>query len=87
MIHGSSEGRFRITYAPGGLTRAEIESVGFQFMEWSEAEIKYSPHQCQEGWNQTGGEEFYFIGHPAKDFGADPVYSDTVGLNSSIITP
>src|SRR5207247_1132019 len=29
LIHGSSEGRFRITYCPGGLSREEIEAVGF----------------------------------------------------------
>ena len=28
LIHGSSEGRFSITYCPGHLTREEIESVG-----------------------------------------------------------
>lgn len=25
LIHGSSEGRFTVTYCPGGLTREEIE--------------------------------------------------------------
>lgn len=25
LIHGSSEGRFKITYCPGGLTREEVE--------------------------------------------------------------
>ncbi len=29
LIHGSSEGRFTITYAPAGLSRQEIEGVGF----------------------------------------------------------
>ena len=35
LIHGSSEGRFRITYctdpATGGLTRDEVESVGYSW--------------------------------------------------------
>lgn len=35
LIHGSSEGRFRIVYctepSAGGLTKAEVESVGFQW--------------------------------------------------------
>ena len=30
LIHASSEGRFRITWCPGQLTREEIEGVGFQ---------------------------------------------------------
>ena len=29
LIHGSSEGRFTITYCPGHLTRREIEDAGF----------------------------------------------------------
>ncbi len=33
LIHGSSEGRFRITYAPGGLDRAEVEGVGFEYAD------------------------------------------------------
>ena len=33
LIHGSTEGRFTVTYAPGpGLSRAEIESVGFRYL-------------------------------------------------------
>ena len=31
LIHGSSEGRFSITYCPGHLTRDEIESVNFRY--------------------------------------------------------
>ncbi len=40
LIHGSSEGRFSITYCPGkrpeNLTRAEIESVGFNYADIDE---------------------------------------------------
>ena len=33
LIHGSTEGRFTVTYAPGpGLSRAEIEGVGFRYL-------------------------------------------------------
>ena len=31
LIHGSSEDRFTIRYAAGGLSREEIESVGFNW--------------------------------------------------------
>jgi nickel-dependent lactate racemase len=31
LIHGSSEGRFIITYCPGHLTRQEMEGVGFRY--------------------------------------------------------
>ncbi len=33
LIHGSSEGRFRITYCPGHLSREEIESVGYGYAD------------------------------------------------------
>ena len=31
LIHGSSEGRFYITYCPGHLTKEEVEGVGFRY--------------------------------------------------------
>src|SRR6185436_8801373 len=33
LIHGSSEGRFRIRYAPAKLSQKEIESVGFEYAD------------------------------------------------------
>ena len=33
LIHGSSEGRFNITYAPGHLTPEETRSVGYQWAD------------------------------------------------------
>jgi nickel-dependent lactate racemase len=38
LIHGSTEGRFDVVYCPGpGLTRAEVESVGFRYLPYEEA--------------------------------------------------
>jgi hypothetical protein len=38
LIHGSTEGRFTMTYAPGpGVSRAEIEGVGFRYLPLDEA--------------------------------------------------
>jgi hypothetical protein len=38
LIHGSSEGRFRVTYAPGPeLSRADVEGVGFGYLPLEEA--------------------------------------------------
>jgi nickel-dependent lactate racemase len=38
LIHGSTEGRFTVTYAPGpALSRADIEGVGFNYMPLDEA--------------------------------------------------
>ena len=43
LIHGSSEGRFNITYCPGHLTREEIEGVHFRFARLDEMTKKYDP--------------------------------------------
>ena len=48
MIHGSSEGRFKITYAPGKLTREEIENVGYGYMDLQEALKRCCPHLVQQ---------------------------------------
>jgi nickel-dependent lactate racemase len=66
LIHGSSEGRFTITYAPGGLTRSEIEGVHYQFADLDEVLNRYSPARMHEGVNTLpDGEEIFFIGAPS----------------------
>jgi nickel-dependent lactate racemase len=65
LIHGSSEGRFRITYCPGHLTKTKIESVNFQFGQLSEMTKKYSPEKLKDGFNLVDGEEIFYISNPA----------------------
>ena len=66
LIHGSSEGRFTITYAPGHLTREEIESVGYQYADLTEALRRYDPTFMKEGWNNMpDGEEVFYISTPS----------------------
>jgi nickel-dependent lactate racemase len=66
LIHGSSEGRFTITYCPGQLSRAEIEGVGFRYGELSALMSRYDPLRLRDGWNHLAdGEEVYFISNPA----------------------
>jgi nickel-dependent lactate racemase len=65
LIHGTSEGRFRITYCPGHLTRQEMESVGFGYADLSTMLQKYRPETLKDGWNTVGGEEIYYISNPA----------------------
>ena len=66
LIHGSSEGRFRITYCPGpGVTREEIESVGYRWGNLDEMLKKYDPASLKEGFNTVNGEEIYYISNPA----------------------
>ena len=65
LIHGSSEGRFTITYAPGHMTREEIEGVNFQYADINETIAKYRPETLREGFNEIGGERFFFIPTPS----------------------
>jgi nickel-dependent lactate racemase len=66
LIHGSSEGRFTITYAPGGLTKSEIEGVHYRFADLDQALNRYSPDRMHEGVNTLpDGEEIFFIGTPS----------------------
>ena len=64
LIHGSSEGRFTIRYCPGPLTRAEIESVHFEYGDLAEYTAKYDPEKLVDGWNVVDGEEIFYISNP-----------------------
>jgi nickel-dependent lactate racemase len=66
LIHGSSEGRFKITYAPGHMSKAEIESVNFRYADLGETLKKYPPDKLKEGYNDMpDGERIYFIPTPS----------------------
>jgi nickel-dependent lactate racemase len=65
LIHGSSEGRFTITYCPGKLTRKEIESVGFQYGDLTEYAARYDVDQLTDGLQIVEGEKIFFIRNPA----------------------
>lgn len=65
LIHGSSDGRFTITYAVKNITQKEISSVGFHAANYDEMVAKYDPQKLQYGYNTVDGEEIYFIPNPA----------------------
>ena len=66
LIHGSSDGRFRITYAVKSIKQDEMRSVGFDAVSYSEAVKKYDPQRLSYGYNSMeDGEEIYFIPNPA----------------------
>lgn len=70
LIHGSSEGRFSITYCPGkgpeNLSKEEIESVGFNYADIDETMEKYNFKNLKEGFNiLPNGDEIYYISTPA----------------------
>jgi len=64
LIHGSSEGRFRIRYCPGHLTREEIEGAHFEYGDLAKYTAKYDPAKLKDGWNTVDGEEIFFISNP-----------------------
>ena len=65
LIHGSSDGRFTITYAVKDIPQAEIEGVGFRAADYDEMAAKYDPAKLRYGYNTVDGEEIYFIPNPA----------------------
>jgi len=65
LIHGSSEGRFKITWCPGHLTREEIESVGFAYGDLKTMSARYDPGKLSYGNNKVDGEEVFFVPNPA----------------------
>jgi nickel-dependent lactate racemase len=66
LIHGTSEGRFTIRYAPGHLSRADIEQVKFAYADINETLKRYPMDQLKEGWNtMPDGEEIFYISTPS----------------------
>ena len=74
LIHGSSEGRFTITYCPGPeMSREEIEGVGFRYGSLDEMLARYPVASLRDGWNtMPDGEEIYYISNPALGLWASP---------------
>ena len=66
LIHGSSDGRFHITYAVKNIARQAIEDVGFASADYDNEIKRYDPHTMRYGFNTLpDGEEIYFIPNPA----------------------
>ena len=73
LIHGSSEGRFSITYCPGDhISKEEIESVNYGYAPYAEMMEKYNVTQLKDGWNTVNGEEIFYISNPALGLWAYP---------------
>lgn len=65
LIHGSSDGRFSITYCVKNIARTEVEGVGFNSADYDEMAARYDPSKLKYGMNVVDGEEIYFIPNPA----------------------
>jgi hypothetical protein len=66
LIHGSSEGRFKIIYCPGKISKEEIERVNYNYVDLGKTMKKYNPEKLTDGINiMPDGEEIFFISNPA----------------------
>ncbi|MBR3366513.1 MAG: DUF2088 domain-containing protein [Lachnospiraceae bacterium] len=65
LIHGSSDGRFSITYAVKNITQEEIRGAGYLAADYGSTAAVYDPAKLKYGYNTVGGEEIYFIPNPA----------------------
>jgi len=64
LIHGSSEGRFTIRWCPGGLSKEEVEGVGFEFGDLNAMLARYDLQKLRHGHNWVEGEDVFFIPNP-----------------------
>ena len=73
LIHGSTEGRFRVIYCPA-LSQQEVEQAGFEYGNLEEMIQHYNIEKLQDGWNvdSSTSEEFYYISNPARGLRAVP---------------
>lgn len=72
LIHGSSDGRFSITYCTRLLTGDEVRGVCYNYMPYDEAVKRYDPARLKDGFNTLpDGEEIYYISNPALGLWAD----------------
>lgn len=66
LIHGSTDGRFRITYCTSKLSEEEVRGVGFGYEPYDEAAERYHLKDLKDGYNTLpSGEKIFFISNPA----------------------
>jgi len=65
LIHGSTEGRFSVTYSTTKLSKQEVTAVGFEYQPLDSMLKRYDIETLKAGWNSDTDGEFYFIRNPA----------------------
>ncbi|MCR5150553.1 MAG: lactate racemase domain-containing protein [Clostridiales bacterium] len=65
LIHGSSDGRFSVTYCTRHLTKSEVEGAGFRYAPYDEIIKKYDPLTLTDGYHTIENEEIFYISNPA----------------------
>lgn len=75
LIHGSSEGRFSITYAVEQIFQQEIDRVGYIPVSYRQLAARYNSFRLKSGYNTTeDGEEVFFIPNPAPSSTATTIF-------------
>ncbi len=73
LVHGSSDGRFNITYCTRLLTKEEVEGANFKYIPYDAAVKLYNPDTLRDGRNTLpSGEQIFYISNPALGLWADP---------------
>ena len=65
LIHGSSDGRFKITYCTELLSEDEVRGAAFDYIPYAEIVKKYDPAKLTDGFHTIDGEEIFYISNPA----------------------
>lgn len=65
LIHGSPNGRFKVTYAVKNISPQEITDVGYAAEKYDAMIKQYDPQRLNYGYQTLGGEEIYYIPNPA----------------------
>ena len=71
LIHGSSDGRFSITYCTKLLSEEEVRGVGFEYIPYDKIVKTYDPEKLTDGYHTINGEEIFYISNPALGLWAD----------------
>ncbi|MDX9801151.1 MAG: lactate racemase domain-containing protein [Spirochaetia bacterium] len=66
LIHGSSEGRFKIRWCPGKIEKKDVLKAGYDYASPGNIPEKYNPANLEEGFNHIKGEEIYYISDPGQ---------------------
>lgn len=76
-IQSAPDGRFRVSYATKYLCRSDLENVGYNCLNLSEALRRYSPEKLRPGYNTLpDGENVYFVRNPAMGLWVDKARFD-----------
>jgi len=66
LLHGATDGRFKVTYAVKKSFREELAGAGVDTVDYDETITRYDPKKLRNGFNTLpDGEEIFFVPNPA----------------------